>query len=210
MICEYRSYRLQPGRLQEYVGLFQAHSGVLDLLRPHLHGFWTAESGRLNVVHHLWRYESRQARANARAAIAAAPFTPKFFAAVTPLLQAQSSFAFEGELHAPMAVDPPGCYDLFEVSMRPDALPVASDRALADLGHALSQGFVPVATLRRGWLETAGPVAQALYIVRSTSFAERQRNCAAAHEGLALAAGRGAIAETSHALLIAAPFSPWR
>lgn len=210
MICEYRTYRLHPGRLPEYIGLFDAHPAVLDLLLAHLHGFWLAESGTLNTVHHLWRYESREARAAARSRMAAAPAMAKFFAAVLPLLRSQRSLVFEGELPAPVAVDAPGCFDLFDVSMRPDATQTAGERALADLDHAFARGFTAVARLRRGWLDSAGPVAQALYVLRSPSFTERGRHCAAAAEGLAAAAGHRSLAATNHVLLTPAPFSPWR
>ena len=211
VICEHRTYRLHPGRLQEYLGVFDRHPVVLDLLRRNLHGFWVAESGALNTVHHLWRYESREARAAARAAVANAPGMGDFFAAVTPLLQSQRSVVFEGELHPPADEGAAsGCFDLFELTLRPDADAAAGERALADAATALSRGFVPVARLRRGWLETAGPPAAALHVLRSHSLSARDRHCAAAGPALAQVASSGVIAEAHHVFLLPVPFSPWR
>lgn len=87
MIHEWRSYRLKPGAANDYLGLL-ADQG-LPLVTRHLPlmGYWLAESGTLNTIHHLWSYADWAERETARAALAqehewTASFIPKAFALV--------------------------------------------------------------------------------------------------------------------------------
>ena len=70
MIHEWRSYRLKPGAAAEYLTLL-ADEG-LPLVTRHLPlmGYWLAETGTLNVIHHLWSYASWAEREAARAGLA--------------------------------------------------------------------------------------------------------------------------------------------
>lgn len=70
MIHEWRSYRLKPGAATRYLALF-AESG-LPLVTKHLPlmGYWLAETGPLNVIHHLWSYRDWSEREACRTTLA--------------------------------------------------------------------------------------------------------------------------------------------
>lgn len=87
MIHEWRRYRLKAGMAQPYFQLL-IETG-LPLVTRHLPlmGYWLAESGELNVIHHLWSYEDWAAREAARAGLSTEKdwtqgFIPKAFAMV--------------------------------------------------------------------------------------------------------------------------------
>lgn len=87
MIHEWRSYRLKPGAAAEYLALL-ADQG-LPLVTRHLPlmGYWLAETGGLNVIHHLWTYADWAEREAARAGLAGEEgwtkgFIPRAFALV--------------------------------------------------------------------------------------------------------------------------------
>ncbi|MDD2867875.1 NIPSNAP family protein [Neomegalonema sp.] len=87
MIHEWRSYRLKPGAAGEYLALL-ADEG-LPLVTRHLPltGYWLAETGALNVIHHLWSYADWAERESCRAGLAQEEgwtrgFIPRAFALV--------------------------------------------------------------------------------------------------------------------------------
>ena len=87
MIHEWRTYRLKPGAANAYLTLL-ADEG-LPLVTRHLPlmGYWLAETGPLNTIHHLWTYADWTEREAARAGLAqeeawTAGFIPKAFALV--------------------------------------------------------------------------------------------------------------------------------
>lgn len=69
MIYEWRSYDLHVGKAAEYLALF-SREGVQHATR-HLPmgGYWLAESGVLNRIHHLWIYDSLDERDACRAGL---------------------------------------------------------------------------------------------------------------------------------------------
>ena len=92
LIYEFRSYWVQPGKAPLYLRTLQ--KGGIAIVTRHLPllGFWMTETGRLNVLHHLWAYESLEERAVCRANLMADEawvngFIPEAF----PLLQEQES-----------------------------------------------------------------------------------------------------------------------
>lgn len=87
MIHEWRTYRLKPGAANAYLTLL-ADEG-LPLVTRHLPlmGYWLAETGCLNTIHHLWTYTDWGERESSRAGLAqeeawTAGFIPKAFALV--------------------------------------------------------------------------------------------------------------------------------
>lgn len=72
MIVDLRIYTCRPGRLAEFVKLYQEHGWPLQ--QKYLGrclGWYTTVEGTLNQVVHLWAYDSqadREARRNAMAA----------------------------------------------------------------------------------------------------------------------------------------------
>ena len=92
MIHELRTYVLKPGQAMAYLELFRT-MGVARVTRylP-MGGYWRTDSGRLNVIHHLWIYQSLEERADARAAFATdAVWTHEFVPAAFPLILSQAT-----------------------------------------------------------------------------------------------------------------------
>jgi len=87
MLYELRTYRLRPGTAPRYLDLLRREG--LPLVTRHLPllGYWMTETGRLNVIHHLWGYESWNDRAACRARLGTEKawgedFIPRAFADV--------------------------------------------------------------------------------------------------------------------------------
>lgn len=87
MIHEWRSYRLKPGAATQYLTLL-AEQG-LPLVTRHLPlmGYWLAETGSLNTIHHLWSYAGWAEREACREALSqetawTQDFIPKAFSLV--------------------------------------------------------------------------------------------------------------------------------
>ena len=102
MIHELRSYVLQPGKAMAYLELFRT-LGVARVSRylP-MGGYWLTDSGRLNVIHHLWIYESLEERAAARAAFAGdAVWNHDFVPAAFPLILSQANAMMTVERSSP-------------------------------------------------------------------------------------------------------------
>lgn len=92
LIYEFRSYRLQPGKAPLYLQLL--HRGGASIVSRHLPlaGFWMTETGRLNLLHHLWVYESLEDRTARRASLMAdKEWTEGFIPEAFPLLLEQES-----------------------------------------------------------------------------------------------------------------------
>ena len=102
MIFEWRTYRFAPGRATEYLAAFQCEG--LPLVTRHLPmlGYWLTDSGRLNVLHHLWAYADLDDRASCRTALAAdTEWTAGFGHRAFPMIEAQETL-----LLIPLATSP--------------------------------------------------------------------------------------------------------
>lgn len=87
MIHEWRTYRLKPGAAGQYLTLFGQVGLPLVTRHLPLMGYWLAETGPLNVIHHLWSYRDWSEREARRATLAQEPdwtkgFIPKAFGLV--------------------------------------------------------------------------------------------------------------------------------
>jgi hypothetical protein len=74
MIVDHRTYELQPGRLREFLALYEKEG--LPVQKKHLGnlvGFFTTEVGNVNEIVHIWAYEDLADRTKRRAAMAADP-----------------------------------------------------------------------------------------------------------------------------------------
>lgn len=111
MINEFRTYQLKVGGVAPYLAAF--HDIALPLIRKHmmLIGFWTADTGPLNCVHHLWAFEDAARREQRFAALRAEPdYQSKFVPVVAPLIVGMHSQLLQptgfsadlplGELHS--------------------------------------------------------------------------------------------------------------
>jgi hypothetical protein len=92
MIFEWRTYHFPPARATAYLAAFKSEG--LPLVTRHLPllGYWLTESGRLNVLHHLWVYADLDDRASCRAALAAdAEWTSGFGPRAFPMIERQET-----------------------------------------------------------------------------------------------------------------------
>lgn len=96
MIFEWRSYRFAPGVAQDYLALFQSEG--LQLVTRHLPllGYWLTESGRLNMLHHLWVYADLADRSRRRATLSAdVDWVEEFGPRAFPMIQSQDTMLLE-------------------------------------------------------------------------------------------------------------------
>lgn len=92
MIIEERTYTLFPGKLKEFIALYQGVGlPIQTRILKGMVGFFHTEIGELNQVVHWWRYESMEERARLRAELSAAEGWEDYVARVTPLFCRQES-----------------------------------------------------------------------------------------------------------------------
>jgi hypothetical protein len=84
-VYEWRRYRVQAGRVNEWLGHFRDVMPVREKYSPNV-GAWHSEFGALNEVNHLWAYRDLNHRAQVRAAALADPEWQGFLKRATPLL----------------------------------------------------------------------------------------------------------------------------
>lgn len=79
MIVDMRTYTVKPGKLAEYVKLYQDHGWAIQ--QKYLGtciGWYTVAEGTLNTVVHMWRYDSQADREIRRGAMAKDPAWHEF------------------------------------------------------------------------------------------------------------------------------------
>lgn len=91
MIIEKRTYTFHPGKLQEFLTMyekevFELHTSYLPLV-----GYFTTDVGTLNQVVSLWGYESMTDRDERRSRLYADPAWLAFAPKVTPMIQKMES-----------------------------------------------------------------------------------------------------------------------
>ena len=92
MIFEFRSYQLQPGVAPRYLQLLQSRGLTVVCRHLPLLGFWMTESGRLNMLHHLWAYEDLDERSACRVRLMAdKEWTEGFIPVGFPLIERQTN-----------------------------------------------------------------------------------------------------------------------
>ena len=91
MLYEMRKYRVHPGQLQEFVDFYEKEAIPIITRYLPLAGCWTVESGTLNSIVFLWRYESFEDRATRRAALSKDPEWQPVFPRVLPFLVHQEN-----------------------------------------------------------------------------------------------------------------------
>jgi hypothetical protein len=92
MLVEQRTYTTHPGKLQEYLALYEQEG--LAIQRPILGrmvGYYRTEHGPLNQVVHMWGYLSHAEREQRRALLAEQPRWVDYLGKMMPLLQAMES-----------------------------------------------------------------------------------------------------------------------
>lgn len=90
MFVEQRSYTMAPGRIHEYLTLYEEHGMPIQLqYLPLMLGYYSSEIGDLNVAVHLWGHESLDAREANRTAMRADPAFKRYWEMVRPLIASQ-------------------------------------------------------------------------------------------------------------------------
>jgi hypothetical protein len=92
VLIEQRTYTTLPGRLRDYLALYEAEALAIQLRHlGRLVGYYMSEIGDLNQVVHLWAYESLDERSERRAAMLADEGFKRYLARMLPLLVRQES-----------------------------------------------------------------------------------------------------------------------
>ncbi len=70
MIVEERNYRVKPGQAKAYLELWEKHGRAAQTeILGDLLGVYIAESGDLNTIVYLWRFDSFEERTKRRAVL---------------------------------------------------------------------------------------------------------------------------------------------
>lgn len=89
MIIDHRTYTLHPGKLAEFLKLYETKGYPIQT--KHLGEPWgwftSMDIGQLNQVVHMWAYEDLADRARRRAAMQADPEWQAYLKEAAPLLQ---------------------------------------------------------------------------------------------------------------------------
>lgn len=92
MLVEMRTYTTHPGRLRDYLALYQAEGlAIQQRILGRLVGYYSSEIGELNQVVHLWAYQDLNERAQRRAALLADAGFKAYVQKMLPLLVKQES-----------------------------------------------------------------------------------------------------------------------
>jgi hypothetical protein len=87
MIVEKRTYTFHPGKLHEFIALYEKVGYPLQTQYLSMIGYFTTEIGVLNQVISLWGYASLAERDEKRSRLYADPAWIAFAPKVTPLIQ---------------------------------------------------------------------------------------------------------------------------
>jgi NIPSNAP protein len=92
MYIEERMYRLKTGSVPEYCKIYQELGMAVQLKHlPHMVGYYFTEVGGLNMMVHLWAYDSLDQREKCRAALHADPAWQAYLAKSRPLMETQET-----------------------------------------------------------------------------------------------------------------------
>ncbi len=87
MIIEQRTYTLTPGKLPEYLKIYEELGAPVQVpILGHLITAMTTEIGPLNQYIHIWAYDSMADRDARRTKLAAHPDWPTYLKAAAPLI----------------------------------------------------------------------------------------------------------------------------
>lgn len=87
MIVEQRTYTFHPGKLDEFLSIYQAEGMAIQTSHlPRMIGYFFTEMGELNQVIHMWAYDDHGHRAACRARLGADPEWKVYLGKVLPLI----------------------------------------------------------------------------------------------------------------------------
>jgi hypothetical protein len=88
MIVEERIYTLEAGKAPEYLRLYEDEGLTIQVpILGNLIGYFSSDIGDLNLVVHLWGYESMDERTSRRAELVAHPGWQAYTAKIRPLIR---------------------------------------------------------------------------------------------------------------------------
>src|SRR5260221_11479247 len=92
MYVEERMYTLKTGSVPEYLKHYQNDGMKVQLKHlPHMAGYYFTEVGPLNMIGHMWAYDSLDQRDKCRAAMSADPDWQAYLVKIRPLLERQET-----------------------------------------------------------------------------------------------------------------------
>ncbi len=91
MIIEKRTYTFHPGKLQEFLAVYEAEGLELHTKYLRMIGYFVSEIGPLNQVITMWGYESMQERDDLRAKLYSDPEWIAFGPRTTPFIQSMET-----------------------------------------------------------------------------------------------------------------------
>jgi len=92
MYVEERMYRLKVAAVPEYLKHYENDGLKLQLkYLPHMVGYYFTEVGPVNMIVHLWAYESLDQRDRCRAAMVADAGWQAYLAKINPLIETQET-----------------------------------------------------------------------------------------------------------------------
>ena len=92
MIVEQRTYTLHPGKVPDWIDLYQSEGYEMQVrCLGRMVGYFTSELGTLNQVVHLWAYEDLEDRRRRREVLVAKPEWQALLQNLLPLVREMES-----------------------------------------------------------------------------------------------------------------------
>jgi hypothetical protein len=92
MIVEKRTYTLYPGKVSDYMKLYQAEGlAIQTRILPRMVGWYYSELGELNQIVHMWGYEDLNERERKRKELGADAGWLAYVVKIRPLILRQES-----------------------------------------------------------------------------------------------------------------------
>ncbi|TAK83224.1 MAG: NIPSNAP family protein [Betaproteobacteria bacterium] len=92
MYVEERMYRLKVGTAAEYLKHYETEGMKVQLKHlPHMVGYYFTEVGPINMIVHMWAYDSLDQREKCRAAMSADSAWQAYLAKIRPLMETQDT-----------------------------------------------------------------------------------------------------------------------
>ena len=102
MIIEKRTYTLHPGKVQDFLTLYEAEGLALHTKYLPMLGYFVSEIGTLNQIITMWGYQSLQQRDELRAKLYADPAWIAFGPKTTPFIQTMETMILRPTHFSPM------------------------------------------------------------------------------------------------------------
>lgn len=92
MLIEERVYKIQAGRIGEYLSIYDAGPRALQQqVLGNLIGYFITEIGGLSSLVHLWGFETFEDRMARRGKLAEEPLWQEYLRACTPMIQSMDN-----------------------------------------------------------------------------------------------------------------------